>query len=318
MFRYVLRRILWMIPIIIGVTILIFTIMYFIPGDPVSATIAGATSRDLDLAREKFGLNEPYHIRLWKYCSGIFLRFDFGTSWTFGTKVTSDLMERFPRTALLAAVGMIFSVILGIPLGIVAATNRNKIPDQISMILSMVGVSMPPFWLAILLVLLFSVRLNLLPTFGIGGLEYYILPSIANCFQGVTGFARQARSSILENIRSDYVITARAKGISESQIMWSHIIPNSMIPIITFAGAQFSRLVVGAVVIENVFSIPGVGSYIVTAITMRDYNAVQGSIIFIAIVFALLMLLVDVIYAYTDPRIKAQFERRAAGRKQHA
>jgi len=315
MLAYIFRRILWMIPIMLGVAIVIFTLMFFIPGDPISATISG-TSRDLELAREIHGLNQPYFTRLWNYMSGVFLRFDFGLSWNFGTRVTQDLMGRLPRTAILAGVSMFFSVIIGIPLGIVAATRHNKLPDRISMVISMFGVSMPPFWLAVILVSIFAVKLGWLPSFGIGGIKYYILPALANCFQGVTGFARQTRSSILDNIRSDYVSTARAKGVSERRILWSHIMTNSLIPIITFSGAQASRLLVGAVVVENVFSIPGLGSYIVTAISKRDYNAVQGTVIFIAVLFALLMLLVDIVYAYVDPRIKSQYTRKLR-RSQH-
>ena len=317
MSRYILRRILWMIPILIGVTILIFTIMFFIPGDPVSAMMSGASRTDMDLAREMLGLNEPYHTRLWHYCTAVFLHFDFGTSWMFGTKVTADLTARFPRTVTLALVSMFFSVVMGVPLGILAATHHHKMTDRVATFISMLGVSMPPFWLAILLVLFFSFKLDLLPTFGIGGLRYYILPALANCFQGVTGFARQTRSSILENIRADYVSTARAKGISEIRVLWSHIMPNSMIPIVTFAGAQFNRLLAGAVVIENVFSLSGIGNYVVTAINMRDYNAVQGTIIYLAIIAAVIMLLVDVVYAYINPRIKARFESKSR-RKQHA
>jgi peptide/nickel transport system permease protein len=308
-----------MIPIVVGVTVLIFTVMFFIPGDPVTTLMAGsgATQEEIEAAREMLGLKGGYFERLLRYAGDVFLRFDFGTSWQHGTKVTEDLVTRFPRTIMLAVVSMLLAMALGVPLGIAAATHQDKLSDRASMMVAMFGVSMPSFWLAILLVLVFSVQLQWLPSFGIGGFRYYILPAVSNCFIGVAGFARQTRSSVLECIRADYVTTARSKGVTEARVLWSHIIPNSLIPIITYAGTQFSRQLAGAIVIENVFSIPGIGTYMVNGINKRDYGVVQGSVIFSALTYALIMLLVDVIYAYVDPRIKAQFEART-GRKRHA
>jgi peptide/nickel transport system permease protein len=203
---------------------------------------------------------------------------------------------------------------VGIPLGIIAATHQDKLSDRSAMVMAIFGVSMPSFWLAILLVLFFSMKLRLLPSYGIGGLRYYILPAIANSFGGIAGFARQTRSSVLECIRADYVTTAKSKGLTGKRVLFSHIIPNSLIPIITYAGTQFSGLLGGAIVIENVFSIPGIGTYMVQSINTRDYGAVQGSVIFSAVVFSLVMLVVDIIYAYVDPRIKAQYENKSRSR----
>lgn len=315
MARYVLKRLLWMIPIVVGVTILIFTIMYFIPGDPVKIMMPSATDEEIELAREALGYNRGYFARLWDYASGVFFHLDLGTSWQLGSSVTSDLVGRFPRTVALALASMALSIVLGVPLGIAAATHQNSIGDRVAMIVAMVGVSMPAFWLGLLLVQLFSVKLQWLPAYGIGGLKYYILPALSNCFAGVAGFARQMRSSVLENIRSDYVTTARSKGVPEARVLWRHIIPNSLIPVITYAGTQFSKLLAGAIVIEGVFSIPGLGTYMINGINKRDYGAVQGSIIFSAVTFSLVMLLVDVIYAYVDPRIKAQYENKAKARR---
>lgn len=261
------------------------------------------------------GLNGSYLHRFWNYASGVFLRFDLGTSFQYGTSVTADMLTRFPRTFTLAVASMLISICVGVPLGVIAATHQNTVSDRASMIVAMFGVSMPSFWLAILLVLLFSMKLGLLPSYGIGGLKFYILPAIANSFGGIAGFARQTRSSVLECIRADYVTTARAKGVSEKKVLMGHILPNSMIPIITYAGTQFSGLLGGAIVIENVFTIPGIGTYMVQAINYRDYGAVQGSVIFSAITFSVVMLIVDVIYAYVDPRIKAQYENKQRSTK---
>ena len=314
--KYIAIRILWLIPVIMGVTFLIFTIMFFIPGDPVAIMLgSSATPAEIEQAREMLGLNGSYLHRFWNYASGVFLRFDLGTSFQYGTSVTADMLTRFPRTFTLAVASMLISICVGVPLGVIAATHQNTVSDRASMIIAMFGVSMPSFWLAILLVLLFSMKLGLLPSYGIGGLKFYILPAIANSFGGIAGFARQTRSSVLECIRADYVTTARAKGVSEKKVLMGHILPNSMIPIITYAGTQFSGLLGGAIVIENVFTIPGIGTYMVQAINYRDYGAVQGSVIFSAITFSVVMLIVDVIYAYVDPRIKAQYENKQRSTK---
>lgn len=314
--KYIAKRILWLIPVIMGVTFLIFTIMFFIPGDPVAIMLgSSATPAEIEQAREMLGLNGSYLHRFWNYASGVFLRFDLGTSFQYGTSVTADMLTRFPRTFTLAVASMLISICVGVPFGVIAATHQNTVSDRASMIIAMFGVSMPSFWLAILLVLLFSMKLGLLPSYGIGGLKFYILPAIANSFGGIAGFARQTRSSVLECIRADYVTTARAKGVSEKKVLMGHILPNSMIPIITYAGTQFSGLLGGAIVIENVFTIPGIGTYMVQAINYRDYGAVQGSVIFSAITFSVVMLIVDVIYAYVDPRIKAQYENKQRSTK---
>lgn len=307
--KYVAKRLLWLIPVIAGVTVLIFTIMFFVPGDPVSIMLgSNAAPDEIAKAREMLGLNKSYWERLWDYVSGVFTRFDLGTSYQYGTSVTSDLMERFPRTVMLAVCSMVIAVALGIPLGVVAATHQDSLIDRLSMLVAMFGVSIPSFWLALMLVQLFSLKLGWLPSYGIGGFEYYILPAISNSFAGLAGVARQSRSSVLECIRADYVTTAKAKGLSDRKVLMGHILPNSLIPIVTYAGSRFSMMLGGAIVIENVFSIPGIGTYMVQAINYRDYGAVQGSVIFCAISFSMIMLIVDLIYAYIDPRIKAQYE----------
>ena len=211
--RYVLRRLLQMIPVILGVTILVFTILYFIPGDPVRLLLgAEPTPAQVEAKREAMGLNDPYLVRLGKYVEGIVLHFDFGKSWIYNTPVTTELLQRFPRTLTIAVICMLMQILIGTPLGIIAAVNRNGWGDRISMFIAMFGISMPNFWIALMLVLFFSVKLGWLPPFGIGGLEFYILPCIANAFPGIATQARQTRSSMLEVIRSDYITTARAKG----------------------------------------------------------------------------------------------------------
>ena len=316
--RYVLRRLLQMIPVILGVTILVFTILYFIPGDPVRMLLgAEPTPAQVLAKRQEMGLNDPYLVRLGRYVGGIILHFDFGKSWIYNTPVTSELLHRFPRTLTIAVICMLMQILIGTPLGIIAAVNRNGWGDRLSMFIAMFGISMPNFWLALMLILFFSVKLGWLPPYGIGGLKYYILPCIANAFPGIATQARQTRSSMLEVIRSDYITTARAKGMSELRILLRHALPNALLPVITVIGNGMGMMLAGTVVIEMIFAIPGVGWYLVGGINNRDYAIVQSSVIFLALAFTAVMLLVDLVYAIVDPRIKAQFAGKKR-RKQHA
>jgi ABC-type dipeptide/oligopeptide/nickel transport system permease component len=292
--------------------------MYFIPGDPVKMMLGpDATYDQIQEMREKLGLNDPYLIRLGKFVGDIVLHFDFGDSWVYNTPVTTELLNRLPRTLTIAAICIGLQILVGIPLGIVAAVDQNGWGDRIAMFFALFGVSMPNFWIALMLVLFFSVKLGWLPPYGIGGIQYYILPCIANAFPGIATQARQTRSSMLEVIRSDYITTARAKGMSEIRILLRHALPNALLPVITVIGNGMGMMLAGTVVIEMIFAIPGVGWYLVGGINNRDYAIVQSSVIFLAMAFTAVMLLVDIVYAIVDPRIKAQFASKKR-RKQHA
>lgn len=306
--KYVIKRLLWMIPVILGVTIAIFTIMHFVPGDPAVIILGSeATEAELQSKREALGLTQPFFVQLASYMKSVFLHMDFGTSYITNNSITNELLARLPRTALVGFVSMVLMLLIGIPLGITAAVHQNGFGDRICMIIALAGVSVPSFWLGLLLVIVFALKLGWLPASGIGGFQFYVLPCLASAFGGIAGLARQSRSSMLEVIRSDYVTTARSKGLSERSVIYGHALPNALIPIITVAGSHLAHIFGGSVVIENVFSIPGIGSYMVTAVNNRDYTVVTGSVIFLAVVFSLVMLLVDVIYAFVDPRIKAQY-----------
>ncbi len=308
MVKYIIKRVLWMIPLLLSVTIVIFTLMYFVPGDPAEI-VAGtdADEEDVELIREKLGLNEPYIVRLKNYMGNVFLRFDFGTSIKNGSDVKSDLLERFPRTLILTVYTLFLTVFIGVPLGMISAVNQNTKTDRIAMFFSLVAVSIPPFWMALMLVIVFALNLKLLPMMGIGGFKYYILPTVANSVIGIAMQARQTRSSMLEALNSDYMITCKAKGVPKSGLIFGHALPNASIPVITEMFFTLSGGVAGALVIENVFSIPGIGVYLVSALNNRDYPAVQGTVIFIAAFVCVLNLLTDLAYAAVDPRIKAGF-----------
>jgi len=305
-----------MIPVIVGLTLLIFTLMYFVPGDPASIILgSSATEADLIAKRADLGLNQPYIVRLGQYLNAVFLHFDFGKSYITNTSITHDLLQRLPRTMLLAVFCILLSVGVGVPLGVSAAAHQNGIGDRISMFLALIGVSIPSFWMGLMLVLLFSLRLHVLPASGIGGIQYYILPAIANSFHGIATQARQTRSSMLEVIRSDYISTARGKGLTERAVIYKHALPNALIPVITLAGTSFGTMLGGTLVIETVFSIPGIGSYMIGAVNNRDYPVVQGSVIFLGITFSLIMLLVDLLYAFVNPKIRAQYEGKKGRKK---
>ncbi len=317
---YILKRLLWTVLVVLGVTILIFTIMYFIPGDPAKLMMGPeATPAMIEAKRAALGLDDPYIVRLGSFLEGIFLHFDFGESWVYHTPVTDQLLQRFPRTLAITGICIFLQIFVGTPLGIIAAVRRNGITDRLSMFGAMFGISMPNFLIAMILILIFSVKLGWLPALGLGGIAAYILPSVANAFPGIATQARQTRSSMLDVIRSDYITTARAKGMSEMRILFRHALPNAMLPVITIVGNGIAMMLAGNIVIEKLFSIPGVGMYLVDAISQRDYNVVQSSVIFLALALALIMLLVDLMYAFIDPRVKAQFAgKKLKWRRQHA
>lgn len=308
MWRYIIKRLLWMIPIIVGVTFLIFTIMYNVPGDPAAMILGdSATEEELEAKREELGLNDSYVTRLIDYMESVFLHFDFGKSYLTGRSIGADLLSRLPRTMLMCAACIGIAMVIGIPLGVNAAVHHGGAWDTISMVLALVGVSMPTFWVALLLILIFSLNLGWLPSVGYTEPIHYILPCIANSFSSMAMQARQTRSSMLEVIRSDFVTTARAKGLSQSKVIFGHALPNALIPVLTVAGSNFGKMLGGTVVIETIFSIPGIGGYMITGVHGRDYPVVMGSVIFLAIMFSLIMLLVDLLYAMVDPRIRSQY-----------
>lgn len=307
--KYVLKRILWMIPIVLGVAVLVFTLMTFCPGNPAEIILGStATEEALAAKTEELGLNDPYPVRLVSYLKQVFVDFDLGASWSTNVNIMQTIGERLPRTLLLTIVTLVIAFGLGIPLGIMAATHQNRWQDSVSMMVALVGVAIPNFWLALMLILLFAVNLGWLPAMGItDGIKSYILPAVAACMGAFATCARQTRSSMLEVIRADYITTARSKGVPERAVVMKHALKNALIPIITMFGTTFGGMLGGMMIIETVFAIPGMGTYIITAVNNRDYPVVQGGTIFLAITFSLCILAVDLLYAAVDPRIKAQY-----------
>ncbi|MDR1801441.1 MAG: ABC transporter permease [Lachnospiraceae bacterium] len=312
--KYILNRLLWMIFVLVGTAIVIFTIMYFIPKD-IAKVLLGSSATQAELAslRERLGLNDPYIVQLLRYLKNVFTKFDLGKSYIYNVPVMQELLSRIPRTFFIGCSVILFDSLLGIPLGLMAGLNQNKWQDALCMVLALIFVSVPNFWLALQLVDIFAVKLHWLPAFGIGGIKYYIMPVFAAFVSGVATNARQMRSSLLDVTRADYITSARAKGVSERNVVLKHMLPNALIPVVTGLGVGLGKSIAGSVIIETVFTIPGVGMYLLTGINNADYPVVQGSIIILSFFSALVMLLLDIVYAQVDPRIKAQYSGRMHG-----
>jgi peptide/nickel transport system permease protein len=311
MIRFIVKRIIMLVPILLCVSILLFVLMSFTPGDPAKIILGmNATEEKVAALREEMGLNKSLPEKYFTYMKNIVTRLDFGTSYITGRSVTAEIFERLPYTLLLAGLSMIFSILFGIPMGFIAATNQNTWKDNASMFISMFFLSMPAFWFALVLVMIFSIKLRILPVVGVSSWKGYILPVISLALGGAAGIARQARSSMLEVIRQDYVTTARAKGQNELVVNNKHVLRNALIPIIVVVGSGFGMMMGGALIAEKVFSIPGMGSYMVGAISSRDYPVITGGVLVISVCFCLIMLATDIVMALVDPRMKIQFMKK--------
>lgn len=315
MYRYVIKRLLLMIPVIIGVSFLIFVIMDMAPGDAVDLMAPeGATAEDLAAIRHDLGLDQPVVIRYVKYMGGM-LHGDLGVSYVSKTDVFDTYMQKLPATIKLSFASILVSVILSVPLGIYAATRQGSIQDNISMILAMIGLSMPNFWLGLLLIIAFSLKLGWFPSGGDQTLSSLVLPAITIGTGLMATLTRTTRSSMLDVLRQEYLRTARAKGVPEKIVVTSHALRNALIPIITIIGTQLAGVLGGSVLTETVFAWPGVGRLIVDSLNMRDTPLVTGSIIMTTILLSIILLLVDLLYAVVDPRIKAQYVTKRGKKK---
>ena len=313
MLKYIGRRLLLIIPVIIAVIFLVFFLQFIAPGDPAQLQLgADATAEELDAWREEYGLNDPLVVQFGKYVYGIITRGDFGKSYRTGQPVADELFSRWPTTFVLATLTQVVGFTIGIIAGTVAALNRNTWKDDIARVLSMVGNSMPVFWLALLLIMLFSVKLRWLPVSGWYGAKYWVLPAVSSGLLGAAAYMRNVRAAVLDNVKQDFVRTARAKGQKESVIVRHHIMRNAMIPIVTSIGLHFSTALGGTMIIEQIFAIPGLGRYMVEAINNRDYPQLRAAIILTAVTVSVVNLLIDICYAAIDPRIKARYKRSTA------
>ena len=315
MWKYILKRVLWLIPSLLAVSLIICFLAVLTPGEP-ARIILGNEATDTDIAKfnHEMGLDKPFFEQYLDFIVGI-LHGDFGTSYVTGNSITEEIKIRFPYTLRLAFIGVALSVFSGIPLGVYAATHQYTWKDNASIFLSLFCVSMPGFWFALMLVQLFSRKLGWLPSMGVEHWYSYILPCITVAVAEAASLARQSRSSMLEVIRQDYITTARAKGVKESRVIYKHALKNALMPVITLVATSLAASMGGAIVAETIFSIPGMGSYVVRAVNQRDYGVVKGTVVLLAFIFAVCMLLIDLGYAFIDPRIRSQYVRKKTSGK---
>ena len=308
MIRYILRRLLMLIPVVLGVTFLVFTLLHFTPGDPaVNALGATSTEEARQAWREERGLNDPFFVQFANYCKEVFLHGNFGRSYSGNRSISDEIKSRLPISASLALMAILIDFLVGTPIGIISAVKRYSALDNILMLLALFMVSMPGFWIGLELSIIFALKLRLLPASGLYGPQYFILPVISIALGGVSAAARMTRSCMLDVIGSDYMVTARAKGVSEKVIILKHGLKNALIPIITQIGGAAAGMIGGAMITEIVFSIPGMGTYMTNAIQSRDYPVVLGCVVVLSFLACIILLITDLAYAFVDPRIRAQF-----------
>ena len=309
MYKYVLKRILWIIPIMLGVTFIVFTIMYLSPGDPAVMILGeSAPPEAIQALREQMGLNRPFIVQFLSYVYNVFFKFDLGRSYISNRLVMHEIITRIPNTLKLATWSIGVAALVGIPLGVLASIKPYSKLDNFTMFISLIGVSMPVFWQGLLLMLFFAVQLRWLPATGFSTPQQMILPVFTLASSSIGTIARITRSSMLDVKGQDFIRTAYAKGLAPWYVVFIHTLRNALLPIVTVIGLQFGSLLGGAVLTETIFNINGIGTLMVNAIRQRDIMIVQGGVLFIALVFTLVNLGVDILYGYIDPRIRSQYE----------
>lgn len=302
MLRYIASRATFAAGVVAGVLALLFVLIRLVPGDPITAVLGGdATEHQIALTREQYGLDESLIVQLWLYAKSV-LQFDFGQSIVSGKGAMDLVVQRAPATAAIAVLSMAIALVVSFPLGIIASRKPGGTADRFVSFFVLLGQSLPSFWLGTMLILIFSRNLRLLPSFGVSDWKSMILPAITLAVPVASVLTRMVRSGLLEVVDEDYIRTAKAKGLGKVIVIRDHELRNMLIPVLTLASLQFGHLLGGAIVVESVFSIPGVGRLVVQGLLDRDYPVVQASVFFIAVVIVLLNLLVDIVYGVIDPR----------------
>lgn len=300
---FLTRRLLLAIPTLVGVLVVTFLLLYVAPGDPVQEMVGErADAATIARLRKELHLDEPRPVQFAHYVAGV-LHGDLGTSYLTRRPILQDVRERFPNTLLLAGTAMLFASLSGILLGVLSARHPGGLLDRLALGGAYLGISFPVYWVGLLLILLFAVTLRWLPPSGYGGLRHLILPALALGTRSVAFLARMTRSAMLEVLNSDFVRTARAKGVPERSVVFHHALRNALIPVITVLGLDFGNYLTGSILTETIFSWPGIGRYVVNAIARRDLPAIQGSVLFLSVVFVLVNLLTDLAYAKADKRV---------------
>lgn len=309
MVKYILQRLCMMVVVVLGISFIVFTIMNLTPGNPAQLILGQSASPEQVAKLEaEMGLNDPFFVRYFDYITDMF-QGEFGNSYQTKLPVFEEILSRFPTTLTLAAVAMFFATLIGVPVGVISAVRQYSFVDAVSTVAALIFASIPSFVLGLVLMLVFALNLHWLPATGIHDISGYILPAVTLSTGTMATLVRMTRSTMLEVLKQDYIRTARAKGAEEKSVVLRHSLRNALLPIITVIGVDFGYLLAGTVVIESVFAISGIGSLLITSIRMKDTPVVMAAIMFVTIAYSLVNLLVDIIYAYIDPRIKSQYER---------
>jgi len=308
MHRYILKRLVFMIPVLLAVIFIVFAIMSLTPGDP-GRIILGSTASRENVARlnTEFGYDKPFPIRFIDYVMGIVTRLDFGKSYRTRQPVFNEIAARFPTTLKLAALSIVLSSAIGVFLGIMSAIRQYSLLDTFSTILALFFASIPGFWFGMMMIIYFALVLRWLPSFGVSSWKGFVLPTVTMSLSSMAGLLRLTRSTMLETIRQDYIRTARAKGAPEKTVIWKHALKNALLPVVTVLGMNFGTMLGGTIITETVFAIPGLGTCIVEAIRMKDIPVVLGATVVLSTLFCLIMLAVDILYAFIDPRVRAKY-----------
>lgn len=310
MWKYTIRRLLLIIPILLGVMILIFFVMELSPGDPASTILgSGATQEAIDMLNHELGYDRPMLVRLGTYLANVFLKGDFGNSYRTRLPVLDSILPCIPISLRVAISAISFAVLIGVPIGVLSAVKQYSLLDTIPTVTSLFFSALPGFWLGMMLLYVFALKLNWVPSYGVDSWTCFILPTISLGLPYAAQEMRFTRSSMLETIRSDYVRTARAKGAAERRVIWRHALKNALLPVVTITGTIFGAMLGGAVVTESLYSIPGLGSLLVTSIKIKDTPTVMGCTFVLAAMCSLILICVDLLYAAIDPRIKAKYSR---------
>lgn len=309
--KYIMKRLFMLVPVLLGITLIVFTIMSLAPGEPGRIILGERASEEAvyNLNKE-LGYYDPFIVQYVNYMKNI-LKGDFGNSYKSGLPVMEEILSRLPTTICLAFLAITFSTLMSVPLGVIAAVKQHSIVDNMSLVVALFFTSMPAFWLGILLILLFSIKLKWFPVMGASSIKNFILPAMTLALTNMAIDLRMTRSSMLEVMRQDYIRTARAKGVSKKVVIFKHALKNAMVPIITSIGINFGYLLGGTIITEQVFGMPGLGSLLINAIRTKDTPLLTGAILVLAFMFSMVSLIVDISYGFFDPKIKAQYQKQA-------
>lgn len=313
MFKYIIKRLLAIIPVVLGVLFIVFAIMRMAPGDPAMAALGSHyTMEQYEAKREELGLNDPFIVQFVDYVVDVVTEFDLGTSYANKRPVLTEIQERLPVTLRLGLSGIVLTIALGIPLGILAAVRQYSVGDYIATVMSLVLASTPSFWLGLMLIIIFALNLHWLPasmsSVALSTWKHWVLPVVTIGLPPVASVLRFTRSTMLDVVRQDYIRTAHSKGLSEGKVIVKHALRNALLPIVTFVGLMLGFTVAGSVVIESIFSIPGIGSLVTSAVSHQDYPVIQGCVLILSILICLINLVVDLVYGFIDPRIMSMYK----------